>query len=125
MEIDTSELDRLAAELGQAPAKVAKGIAPVVRKGSLNIKNQLTEEMRGSRSFKGAADMSFETKASGDGFEAEIGPRSDPGRAGNLANIAYFGGATGGGTVPDPRGALDDEAPRFVKALEDIVRDAL
>ena len=126
MDLDTSELDRLAVELGQAPLKVAKGIPPVVRKGSLNIKNQLTEEMRGSTSFKGAADMSYETRASGDGFEGEIGPRSDAGRAGNLANIAYFGGANGGGgTVPAPKGGRAAEAPRFVKALEDLPRDAL
>ena len=54
----------------------------------------------------------------------EVGPRK--GKPGSIANIAYFGGANGGGgTVPDPRGALEAEAPRFEKALTDLVGEIL
>lgn len=136
MQIDTSELDRLAADLGRIPAKVAKGIAPIVRKGALNVKNDWNDSFRESESFKGiAGSVNFETKVSGDGHEAEIGPdkgkhpglsgppRSRP--AAPLANIAHFGGARGGGTVEDPQKHLDAEAPRFVKALTDLIGDAL
>lgn len=127
MEFDTSELDRLATELGQAPVEVAKGIAPVVRKGALNIKNQLRDEMGESTHFKQVvSSITYETHARGDGHEAEIGAVTQGKVVGDLAHFAYFGGANGGGgTVKDPEGALKDEAPRFIEALEDLIRDAL
>ena len=125
MQVDTSELDRLAADLGRMPAKVAKGIAPIVRKGAMNIKSQLNAEMDESAHF-GQVTITFETKTEGDGHVAEIGAVTEGKVVGDLAHIAYFGGANGGGgTVDDPEGALMAEAPRFVKALEDIIRDAL
>lgn len=125
MQIDTSELDRLAADLGRMPAKVAKGIAPIVRKGAVNIKNQLNAEMDESAHF-GQVNITFETKAEGDGYVAEIGAVTQGKVVGDLAHFAYFGGANGGGgTVDDPEGALKAEAPRFVKALTDLIGDAL
>ena len=42
-------------------------------------------------------------------IELVAGPTK--GSPGSLANIAYFGTSRGGGTVPDPRGALDAETP--------------
>lgn len=125
MQIDTSELDRLAADLGRMPAKVAKGIAPIVRKGAVNIKEQLNAEMDESAHF-GQVNITFETKTEGDGHVAEIGAVTQGRVVGDLAHFAYFGGANGGGgTVDDPEGALKAEAPRFVKALTDLIGDAL
>ena len=125
MQVDTSELDRLAADLGRMPAKVAKGIAPIVRKGAVNIKSQLNAEMDESAHF-GQVNITFETKAEGDGHVAEIGAVTEGKVVGDLAHFAYFGGANGGGgTVDDPEGALRAEAPRFVKALTDLIGDAL
>ena len=57
-------------------------------------------------------------------IEAEIGPET--GGAGSLAGFAYFGGVNGGGgTVPDPQGALDAEAPNVEKHLGALVAKAL
>ena len=122
VEIDASELRAFSSELGRVPAKVVTGIRPAVRKAGVNMKNQLREEMKASRHFRAAESISFDE---GDGGMAvEVGPTKSG--AGNLANIAYFGGANGGGgTVPDPRGALDAEAPRFEKALTDLVGEIL
>lgn len=122
--IDASELTVFAAELGRVPLKVAREIPAVVTKGALNIKEQLREDLAGSQHFKGAArSVSFDVLDSG--FAAEIGPSSEAGSPGNIANIAYFGGSHGGGgTVADPRVALEAEAEKFESALAAVVAKA-
>lgn len=122
VEIDSSELRAFSSELGKVPAKAVTGVRPAVKKAGVNMKNQLREEMGRSKHFRAANSISFDE---GDGgLAVEVGPEKSG--AGNLANIAYFGGAHGGGgTVPDPRGALDAEVPRFEKALTDLVGEIL
>ena len=123
--IDTSELTALAADLGRVPLKVAREIPAVVTKGAMNIKDQLRSDLAGSIHFKGASrSVGFDVLDGG--FAAEIGPSSEAGSPGNIANIAYFGGSHGGGgTVADPRIALDAEAPKFESALAAVVAKAL
>lgn len=129
--VDTSDLRSLAAVLDQAPATVERGLRGAVVKGAVAIKNQLRREMQASEYFKGAArSIDFDVRE-GTFFgvklvEAEIGPRTGSGEPGALANIAYFGGARGGGgTVPDPQKALDAEAPRFEAAIAGLLDGAL
>lgn len=125
--IDSSELRALAREIRTAPARKKRSIPPLVKRGAVNIKRQLRAEMGASRHFKQVVPLiDFDLKGvnlfGSDLIEAEIGPRSEG--AGSLANIAYFGGANGGGgRVPDPQGALDAEAPRFESALSDLLGD--
>lgn len=120
VEIDTSQVRSFAADLRNLNPLLARHVKPVVNKGALNIKNQLQQDFRNSRHFKGVRDVSYDIL--GDGYEAEIGPSAEPGASGNIANIAYFGGAYGGGgTVPDPRVAGEDELPNFEKAIADAV----
>jgi hypothetical protein len=130
----SDELREFAKDLRAAGSGIASKVLPVVHKGANNIKRQHRREMRASTHFKGVAQsidysMKYGTgsRASGGAgaIEAEIGPRSGPGSAGALANIAYFGSSRGGGTVPDPKGALEAEAPRFEKALADVVEGLL
>ena len=122
VEIDASELREFSSELGKVPTKVVTGIRPAVVKAGANMKNQLREEMDKSKHFKASRSINFDV--SDGGLAVEVGPTKSG--AGNLANIAYFGGANGGGgTVPDPRGALEAEAPRFEKALTDLVGEIL
>ena len=116
IEIDTSEVRELAMDMRQVDARLARHLKPIVSKGALNIKNQLRKEMAGSQHFKGAASAISYDLLDG-GFTAEIGPSSEGGSPGNLANIAYFGTSRGGGTVADPSGALDEEIPRFEQAI--------
>lgn len=125
IEVDTSELRALAADLGRAPDKVQQGIRPVLAKGALNIKTEMQMDLASSTHFRGITfSVSYDTKVDAGGVEAEIGP--DKGRAGGaLANIAYFGTSRGGGTVPDPQVALAAEAPRFEQALADLLGDLL
>lgn len=113
---DVSGLRSLSSDLGRVPGSVQRGVRPVVSKGALNIKRQLQNEMGGSAHFgQIKSAISYDIKVDGSGVEAEIGPRK--GAPGSLANIAYFGGSRGGGTVPDPSGALNAEASKFETAL--------
>lgn len=126
---DNSELRAFEAELSAAATDIVGKTLPVVKKGATNIKAQMRSEMSSRRHFRQIAptisyDITGGSAAGGDYIEAEIGPSSEPGSRGNLANIAYFGGAHGGGgSVPDPRGALDTEVPRFLDALADLAED--
>lgn len=122
--VDVSELRTFATDLQRVPDKVQRGVRPVVSKGALNIKRQLASEMGGSTHFgQIKRAISYDIKVAGDGVEAEIGPRK--GSPGSLANIAYFGGAGGGGTVPDPSGALAAESSKFESALSKLLDGVL
>ena len=103
--MDFSELADFAADLRAAADGIDAAASPVVVKGATNIKNTLQADMSGSGSFgHAAASVSFDMVGP---TEAEIGPTKP---SGAIANIAYFGGANGGGgTVRDP---LDGGASR-------------
>lgn len=121
---DVSEVRQLAVDFSRVGAIVAQQARPVVSKGALNIKTAMQADMKGSEHFKGAAHTVSYDLLDG-GFTAEIGPSSEAGSPGNLANLAYFGGSNGGGgTVADPRTRLDEELPKFEKALLDIAAKA-
>lgn len=123
MTIDSSGLRRFEFDLRRASAVVRMGVPAVVSRGALNIKNQMAEEMRSSRHFKGAASsISYDLTHAGTG--ADIGPDKGSG-GGALGNIAYFGTSRGGGTVPDPQGALEAEVPNFETALGRLGEAAL
>lgn len=124
MSMDASELRSFVAELSSAPARLVPKVRQVVMRGALNIKRQRQQEFGSSPSFKGVARAeSFDIVENMSGVEALIGPTKGPGEPGNLANIAIFGTSRGGGTVPDPQGALDAETPRFEQALADLIGD--
>lgn len=122
--MDVSELIREGERLADAANGVMPEIRKVVSKGALNVKNQMQSEAAGSRHFKFASTINYDLTGNAVMAEAEIGPRKLG--AGNLANIAYFGGSRGGGgTVPDPEGAMNAEASGFESALADVIADAL
>lgn len=129
VELDTSELRALAADMRAVPEHLGRHVAPVVKHGAQNIKDDMVSAMRGSSHFKSLArSISYDTHQTsfaGDGvYEAEIGP--DHERGGALANIAYFGASRGGGgRVEDPQVALDRELPKFEQAMGDLLEDLL
>jgi hypothetical protein len=123
IEVDASQLHAFAARLEQAGRITEREARGVIAKGAVNIKNRLREQMSASRHFAPVARaISYDLRevgAFGGGIiEAEIGPET--GAPGSLANIAYFGTSRGGGTVPDPQGALDAEAPAVERWLGDL-----
>jgi hypothetical protein len=125
VDFDVSELRKFATDLGDAPAEVALEVRAIIQHGSLNIKKQLISEMAASEHFKGAASsITYDTVIGTDGIEAQIGPDKSRG-GGALANIAYFGTSRGGGTVPDPKGALEAEVPNVEKFIADAIEKAV
>lgn len=148
--LDDSELRALAADMTKAAESIDGKVLPIIEHGAVNIKAQMRSEMGASTHFKQIAPTIDYEVHGGDVFgvgviEAEIGPdkagaggRNRGRRAGGvhfntsdfaggngnaapLANIAYFGSSRGGGTVPDPQGALDAEAPNVEKHLGDLI----
>lgn len=122
IEFDMSEVRELIHDMRGVEPALARHLKPAVAKGALNIKNQLRDEMGQSAHFRAADSISFDLID--DGYGAEIGPTKTG--AGPISNIAYFGGSNGGGgTVPDPRGALEEEAEKFGSALAQIASELL
>lgn len=124
-----SEVRAFAQHLSAAGVATKRETRAVVERGANNIKRQLREEMGRSRHFGKIADaINYDVRevgGFGGGFvEAEIGPGLHR-RVARLENIAYFGTSRGGGTVPDPLGALLAEMPGFEKAVADLAERSL
>lgn len=128
VQIDMSEVRELAADMRSVEPLLAHHIKPAVAKGALNIKQQLKAEAAQkwwNPRKGGGLPPSISYDLIDAGFGAEIGPDKEVG-SGALGVIAYFGGSNGGGgTLPDPRGALDAEADRFVSALTKLAEGLL
>lgn len=124
---DVSEVRTFAADMTRIPPELSKRAAPILAKGALNIKEQLRQEMSASASFGFLArSITYDLDTDGERMEAEIGPvKTSGGKTGHHkgANIAYFGTWKGGGTVPDPRGALEAEAPAFERELAALAEE--
>lgn len=144
MDIDSRELKQLSADLGRASARILPEVEKVVFKGAMNIKKGMQERLQDSTWFAPLArSVDFDIDVTPNEVSAEIGPKSGRGEAGNLANIAYFGTSVGvyrggpkwsqevgrgpgkgGGTV-DFMKPLAEEAPRFEKAIGDVLKNVL
>ena len=121
--IDAHEVRELAADFTRVPGELSRHAIPVLSKGALNIKNQMREsfEASGNAGFRYVGrTVSYDLATEGSELSAEIGPDKP---SGALANVAIFGTPRGGGTVADPREALEAEAPRFEKALADLAEE--
>ena len=125
--VDDHEIRAFVRDLRDAPSRVQGRVFPAIFKGSIAIKAQMQKEMGASKFFKGTTPaIDFDITDEGTTITSEIGPKVGAGEKGGLGGIAYFGGANGGGgTVPDPQGALDAEAPRMERALLDLLGGAL
>ncbi|MDY4677590.1 MAG: hypothetical protein SO360_01820 [Bifidobacterium tsurumiense] len=97
MNIDASQLHKLAERLTSAPARKQAKIVAAVNHGALNVKNAIKSDLSTSKD-KGFRHIPirYEAKVKGTSVEADIAPTK--GGAGNLANLAFFGTSRGGGT---------------------------
>jgi hypothetical protein len=131
--IDTSDVKQLAASIDQAVDITPREVRGVVQKGALNIKRGAQERIGRGPYLPGyASTISYDTTVDReDVVEAEIGPDKNKRLGGgeyrtpgNLGNILEYGSP---GRAPKPHlgPAAEDEAPRFERALEDVVVKAL
>lgn len=109
----------------QAMGDVVGGkVRPIVTRGAGNIQRDWRAAAARSRHFRMVPMIGFDIDEGNASVEAEIGPAKIG--AGNLANIAHFGGRNGGGgRLPDPQEFLDNEEPRLMAYLEGMVGDIL
>lgn len=122
MEVDFSQVDRLADELMAVPAEVEPKVRKVVARGALNVKNTMRDAARSGGSYRHFhQSISYDVLAGG--MAAEIGP--DKGRIqGALGNILYFGTSKNAPQL-DIMSGLHRESPRLERALIDVVEDIL
>lgn len=123
IEIDTSEVRRVAADATRMPGELSRWLRPAVSKGALNIKRAMQADLEASGNAgirHVARSISYDITDGDHTIEAEIGPDKP---SGALANIAYFGTSRGGGHTRDPIEPLNDEAEAFQKAVAEIVED--
>lgn len=122
---DFSELHRLVRDLGAAPTRAYRDLEGVVKKGADNIKTEMASDASGSRHFKGksgrglAASISYDSHYRLNEIAFEVGP--DKARGGGIGNIAYFGGANGGGGTLDIDKPIRSEEPRLDAAISRIL----
>jgi hypothetical protein len=123
VEFDLTALVAFGRDLSKAGDGLLGKVRPVVSKGALSVKNAMRDDMSKSAHFgQVARSITYDTRSGASWAEAEAGPVTEGRTVGDLAHLAYFGGAHGGGgTVRDPQDALDDEAPKFFKAIEDVI----
>lgn len=95
MRIDSHELDELARKLTVASVRAPIKAANAVKKGAQSIKTAVKADLASSShsSFR-RIPIVYEIKTEGMRVAADIAPVKT---AGGLANIAFFGGAHGGG----------------------------
>jgi HK97 gp10 family phage protein len=117
--IDTSELQKLSANLGRASGAVIRDARQVIAKAALNIKTDTREHISDNAYWKRLAHtVNYEQV----GLWAKVG-YDDVGQ-GELAGIYEFGSAK---RDPHPTliPAFDREAPRFEKAMGDLAQKAI
>ncbi len=127
IDIDVSDLYKTAADLQAGAKDLMPKIRPVISKGALNIKKKMAADFAGSRHFGQVARVvTYDMLGGSDFVEAQIGPETGGRVVGDLAHIAYFGGANGGGgTVPDPEVHLRAEEPVIERYVSEILEALL
>lgn len=114
-----------AAELAAAVPKIQAAIGEVGDATARELVNVMKADASKSRHFKFVGLITSErTKRGPVNHEWVVGPLKSG--AGNLAGIAYFGGANGGGrSIRDPQQALDQVQPGFESAMSTLIERVL
>lgn len=121
-DFDMTEVFKLAEDFGDVTETVAK-VRSVVRDSAEQIKQTMRREAAGHKMAPGLpATITFDTKVTTGGIEAEIGPVS--GGPGSLA-FYYYGNSRVGPSIPDPQIALDGESEMTADKLGEIGEDIL
>lgn len=116
--IDASELTVFGRRVAAAHAKASIAVAKAVKKGAQNVKESIQEDVAGSGNASiRKVQVGYELGGTGTTVYADVSPRDDG--ASDLANIAFFGTAKGGGTH-----AFYEHAETELPPLAEYVADA-
>ena len=121
--IDASELSELGRRMALAQTVVKPQLAATVKKAAQNVKTAIESDV-GASSNAGLRQVriGYETGSTGTAEYADVSPRE--GGSSNLANIAFFGTARGGGTH-EFYGHAEEELPTLADYVADSAGDAL
>ena len=117
-----TSLDELAVELGRMGAEATKQVKGVVQRGSANVKREARQFSTGiAHAPRYPRSITYTVSATPTGWVGEIGPENTAENQGFLGYVYEFGNAT---TPPNAHmgPALDREGPRFLAAIDDVVR---
>lgn len=127
--VDVSEVRMLAAELDRIASDALPLVDAVVEHAAANVRDEMRRDAQGSAYFGDMAPaITYDSHYGIGQVGYEVGPdrsRGHAGRTARLANIAYFGGAHGGGGTLSLDAPLDHEEPRMMRALDDALRRVL
>jgi hypothetical protein len=120
---DFSELSKLAADLGEVPAKVTANAKKAVEVTSRHVKDDWREPLSQSESVpRGAQSVSYDISVGSEGITGEVGPVT--GGPGSLVGMLEYGTPT---TPPTGYGhaALQKNEADFIRGLEIAAGDIL
>lgn len=119
---DTSQVDRLAVDLSEAPDRLQRSARQTMRKSAQRIKRRMQEEFAGHR-YAPEVPLSFEVRQLG-GLGYEIGELNSAGPQWGIAAILAYG-TSNNAPVADHRKSLREETPFMVAQLGDDAADAV
>lgn len=121
---DFSELNRLAADLGDVADNAGPLINSAVQFTSNRVKKQARKSVGGGQWSAAGAAINYDITATGTSIESEIG-YDEPGGGGELGNLREFG-APGRNLAPssDLVNALHANEADFEKGLSKALEDA-
>lgn len=130
IDVDASEVERFAVDLGRVSGRVLPEVDAIMKHGAGNIKDELVTDAEHSKHFRRIApSISYDSDYRVGQVAYVIGPDKDrggrSGGAAHLANIAYFGGANGGGGTLSLDEPLRHEEPQVLKRLDDFLAGLL
>lgn len=120
MSVETDGLREWQATLHEAFETVPEETAKVTSKGCLNIKRDWQRRWRGHPHISQLPYMiNYDVVSARDNISGQVGPDLDRGGQAPLGGIIEYGSPT---SAPIPGGlpALEEEAPRYEKALADM-----
>lgn len=124
MEVEITGDQELLAMLDRAQSRSVPEVEKVVAKGSLNVKEGAQRRVAGLKHAPAyPASIGYDLYHTPGTVRSKIGPDKGE-RQGALGNILEYG-TRNNPPVPHLGPALDEEEPRYVRALEDLGRDLL
>lgn len=122
--VDASDAKRLTASFDAATRELPADTRKVVARGAWNIKRDAQRAVTGRPHLPHYPQaITYDTEQTGDTVTAEIGPDKTR-RQGPLGNILEYGSPSRA-PIPHLGPALQNEQPRFEKALEDAAAKTL
>lgn len=121
MMMDVSQVKAFGAKLAAAPEKKLRKAAQITKRGAQNVKNDIRADLSTARSARrkfARIQIGYEMETRGNVVQAKIAPHA--GGVNNLDNIAFFGGANGGGGTHKFYQHAEAEMSRFASYIQEL-----